>query len=533
MRSANSLLGNLGGLLLAAVLALFIWLTATQDQDPISGQFLQLGVDFVGQPADSILIEPQRFTIQVRLEGPESALRQLSPDDFEAFVDLSQIPFGDNVLAPIRINSSAEDVELTLVIPEEVEVLLEEEVSREIPVELDIRGNIARGHTQGEPLLEPTSIVVSGPQSDVEDLDFALVTVFLSDPRETSVGRHSPVFYDTQGRVASTVDLALDTQDVQVTVPIEQSAGFAEKLITVDWNGDPAYGHRLLNISVEPPSVLVEGAPEAVNALTSLQTEPIDITGLTESFIQQAILDLPEGITLDQSQEIFVSIGIEPILSTDTRRQEVEILGLGDQLEAFLAQDQVGVVLFGPLPVLDSLIAEDVRVTVDLFELDPGRYSIEPTVDIPDRGIQVRSVQPSAISVLISPIPTITADLTSTLPITGTGESLITGTLTITKTGDLQITGTLPITETGESLITNTLQITETNLFPLATFARSDFNNSYGFSYRIGFTDKAAYSSLGVDGANPDQSSGLTGRTHDMVAFILDRLQTGLHRYLG
>lgn len=338
------------------------------------------------------------------------------------------------MLTPIRITSSAEDIDVTLVIPEEVQVLLDEQISREIPVELDIRGNIARGHTQGEPLLEPAFITVSGLKSDVENLDFALVTVFLNDPRETSSGRHSPVFYDLQGRVASTVDLTLDNQEVQVTVPIEQSAGFAEKLITVEWVGDPAYGYRLLNVGVDPPSVLVEGPPEVVNALTNLQTEPIDITGLTESFIQPAILDLPEGITLDQNQEIFVSIGVEPITSTDTRRNAVEVLGLDEELEAILTPDHVDVVLFGPLPALASLVAKDIRVTADLFDLDTGRYSIEPQVDIPERGIQVRSVEPSAISVFITRTVTMTRDLTSTLPLTATGESLITGTFPITET---------------------------------------------------------------------------------------------------
>jgi YbbR domain-containing protein len=429
MNSANPIVGKIGSFLLAAVLALFIWLTATQDQDPINDQFIQLGVDFKGQPAESIRIQPQSYSVQVRLEGPESSLRQLSPENLEAYADLSQVPFGENTNVSIRVNPPSEDVNVTLVIPEEVNVLLEEQVSRKIPVELDVRGSTARGFTQGEPLLEPEFITVSGPRSDIENLDFALVTVFLNNPRETSVGEHRPVFYDAQGRVVSTVDLTLDTQDIEVTIPIEQSAGFAEKLITVNWVGDPAYGHQLLNISVDPPSVLVVGPPEAVNALTSLQTEPIDITGLTESFIQPATLDLPDGVTLDQNQEIFVTIGIEPILSTDTHRREVGILGLGEGLEAELTPERVGVVIHGPLPVLDSLVPEDVRVTVDLFDLDSGRYSIEPQVDIPDRGIQLRSLQPSAISVFITKTLTTTLDLTNTLSITGTGESLITGTI--------------------------------------------------------------------------------------------------------
>jgi YbbR domain-containing protein len=269
----------------------------------------------------------------------------------------------------------------------------------------------------------------------VENLDFALVTVFLNSPKETNIGNHRPVFYDAQGRVASIVDLELDTQDVQVTIPIEQSAGFAEKPITVDWTGIPAFGHRLLDVTVDPTSVLVEGAPEAVDAINLLQTETIDITGLTESFVQQTTIALPDGISLDQNQEIFVSINIEPILSSDTRLREVEILGLDEDLEATLDPDQVGVVLFGPLPVLNSLVAEDVRVTVDLFELESGRYSIEPTVDLPDRGIEVRSVRPSAISIFITKTLTTTLDLTDTLSITDTGESPITGTTPITETG--------------------------------------------------------------------------------------------------
>ena len=434
MSSANPIVGKIGSFLLATVLAVFIWLTATQDQDPINDQFLQLSVNFEGQPAGSIRIQPQLTSVQVRLEGPESALRQLSPEDFKAYVDLSQVPFGENTTVPVHVNPLSEDVRVTLMIPEEVPVLLEEQVSREIPVELDIRGSTARGHTQGEPLIEPEFITVSGPKSKIENLDFALVTVFLNNPRETSVGQHRPVFYDAQGRVASTIDLDLDTQDIQVTIPIEQSAGFAEKLITVNWIGDPAYGHQLLNISVDPPSVLVEGPPDAVNALTSVQTEPIDITGLTQSFSQPASLDLPIGVALDQNQEIFVSIDIEPILSTDTRRREVEILGLGEGLEATVTPEQVGVVLHGPLPVLDSLVSDDVRVTVDLFDLNTGRYSIEPEVDIPDRGIQVRSVQPSALSVFITKTLTTTLDLTNTLPFTSTGDSLITDTLPIIPT---------------------------------------------------------------------------------------------------
>jgi YbbR domain-containing protein len=427
MKQTRTLMSYLGSFLLALVLASIIWLNATQVQDPMTTQFLQLDVNFDGQPENSILVSPEKQTVQLRIEGPQSAVNQVSIADFNAFVDLTQAPFGEAVAVPIDVSATNPDLEISP-IPSEVDVLLEEQVSRDIPVELDIRGEVARGHAQGNPLVEPSVITVSGPASQVEELDFALATVFLNDVVETTVGEHRPIFYNEQGRVATTNNLNLSTEDVQVTIPVVESAGFADKLITVDWVGYPAPGYRLLSVSVDPPSVLVKGLPASVNALTRLQTEPIDITGLTDTFTQQATLDLPAGVSLDQVEEIFVTIEIEPILSTDTREREVEILGLREGFEASLEPEQVRVVLFGPLPQLDTLVDDDVRVTIDIFDLITGTHRIRPTVDLPERGVELRSIRPETVQVTITQTVTQsitnTNGLTTTLPITETNQSL-------------------------------------------------------------------------------------------------------------
>src|SRR5690606_40920883 len=135
-------------------------------------------------------------------------------------------------------------------------------------------------------------------------------------------------FYDLAGRVASVSDLELSGNDVTVTIPVEESAGFADKLITVAWTGEPAPGYRLLSVTANPPSVLVEGRPAQVNRLVTVMTEPIDITGLTETFQQPAVLDLPNGITVDAEQTVTVNIEIEPILTTSTYNRVPDLRGL-------------------------------------------------------------------------------------------------------------------------------------------------------------------------------------------------------------
>ena len=403
MNRAGETLTNAATFLLALVLAFFIWMSASETQDPIRTRFLEVPLQYVGLPADTTLVDVDaRQTVQIRLEGPDTILQEITPDDFVATADLSQVPSGERVSVEINVTTTTPGAEISFITPEQVDVMLEQQVTRDIPVELDIRGAVARGHTQGEPLVEPPSIRVSGPESQVNQLNFALVTIFLNSTVETLIETSSPIFYDQAGRVSSVSVLDLSHDDVTVTVPVEESAGFADKLVTVVWTGEPAPGYRLLSVTADPPSVLVEGRPAQVNLLASVTTEPIDIDGLTETFQQAAVLALPTGISVDPEQTVTVNIEIEPILTTSSYNRVPDPRGLRSGYEAIIEPEQVRVVLFGPLPVLDALSEDDVRVILDLFGLEPGRYSIVPDVDIPDRGIEIRSVQPSAVTVTIS-----------------------------------------------------------------------------------------------------------------------------------
>ena len=405
MSSAREALTNIATFLLALLLAIFIWSSAVETQDPVRTRFLEVPLQYVGLAPDTVLVDADpRTTIQIRLEGPDSLLRELVPEDFTAVADLSQVPSGQPATVDVVVTTSNPGATISFITPEQIDVQLEQQVVRDVPVELDLRGSVARGHEQGEPLIEPQSIRITGPESRVNQLDFALVTVFLNSTVETLVESSRPIFYDQSGQVASVTGLDASHDEVTVTVPVEESAGFADKLITVEWTGEPAPGYRLLSVTADPPSVLVEGRPAQVNRLTSVATEPIDINGLTESFQQLAVRDLPLGISVDPEQTVSVRIEIEPILTTSTVNRVPEVRGLRGGYAAVIEPSKVRVVLFGPLPVLDALAENDVRVVVDLFGMSPGVYSIEPDVIVPDRGIEIRSVQPAAVTVTISEV---------------------------------------------------------------------------------------------------------------------------------
>lgn len=411
------LLSNLATMTLAFLLAVIIWATAIRSADPVETRLLQIPVQIVGKPADGLITSGVPENVQVAVNGPISALSELEENDFGAVIDLSDVPFGEQEV-PIQITFEHDLVDVTSQFPATALLMMEQIVRRDVPVVVDIRGSVARGHSQGEPSIEPRMIQVTGPSSRVDQLAEARVTVFLDNTRdEVNVSRR-PTFYDVQGNVTTVNGLTLSADEIEVIVPVNELAGFAEKPITVNWVGDPAPGYRLLNVSVEPDSVLVTGRPTQLELLSRLETEPVDISGLTETFRDQVALNLPPGISMEETEPIFVTIEIEAISSTSIVRKSPEIRALTKGLTVTVVPEEVRVFLFGPLPALDSLSEDDVRVTLDLLNLGVGTYQIEPIVVVSANNIEFRSIQPQFVTVTITDALTMTNRLTETTTLT-------------------------------------------------------------------------------------------------------------------
>jgi YbbR domain-containing protein len=418
IRLIKSLAANIATLSLSLVLAILIWGVAVQANDPDRQLTLRLDIQVIGRPADSaVVLEPE--TVEVVIDGPGSILDEVSGDEFTAEVDLADLSGSEGAI-PINVRHDLQGVEIAFQVPEQARVSVERIVRREIPVRVEVRGSAARGYELGEPFADPATIPVSGVASRVEALSEARVTVFLDNPQQDVVLTRRPVFYDSQGNIAGVNGLDVGAEEVDVTVPVDQLAGFAAKPIIVDWEGEPAQGYRLLDVSVEPDSVLVTGRPAQLDALSRVRTEPIDITGLKSSQTFPVTLDLPEGIELDEVQPVIVEIEIEPILTSSVIRKTPEIRALQQGLTMTLDVEEVRVFLFGPLDKLDSLVDEDVRVTLDLFGLDVGTYRLEPDVDVFVSDVEIRSLQPPQLTVTITRTMTSTEEITSTITLTNT-----------------------------------------------------------------------------------------------------------------
>jgi YbbR domain-containing protein len=412
IRLIKSFAANFVSLLLSLVLAVFIWGIAVRDSDPDDNIQLELPVQIIGRPAEHAVTGIPN-TVEVGVRGPESVVTQLDRGDFVAELDLTDVRPGESTL-PIAVRFDDDVLELVWQVPQQVTLQVERIVTKQVPVRLEMEGGVARGYVTGEPFLDPDTIEITGVSSRVDAIAEARVTVFLDNPQEDMVVTRRPIFYDQQSDITSVNALTVGAEEVAVTIPVDQLAGFTAKPIIVNWEGEVAQGYRLLDVRVEPDSVLLTGSPAQLDRFTRVQTEQIDITGLRESRTMQVSLDLPSGIELDEVQPVYVEIVIEPILTSSVIRKTPEIRALEEGLTLTLDADEVRVFVYGPLDKLDSLSEDDVRVTVDLFGLGIGQHSVEPDADVFVADVEIRSIQPPLLTVNLTRTLTETESLTAT-----------------------------------------------------------------------------------------------------------------------
>jgi YbbR domain-containing protein len=301
--------------------------------------------------------------------------------------------------------------QIVLANPETVTVVLEPTATRTLPIDISLSGLPAIGYQAGEVTISPTEVVISGPESIVNQAVRARVFINLDGVRE-NIEQSNPVQVVNEDNIVIR-GLTVTPETVQVNVPVSQQGGFRDVAVKVVVIGQIAAGYRLENISVFPPVVTIFASdPELVNSLPGIvETQPLDLQDAEEDITTRLALNLPEDVTIVGAQTVQVTVGISPIQTSLTLlNQPIDVIGLTEGLAVQIFPETVDVIISGPLPVLDALTPQDVIVTVDVTGLGLGTHQLTPVVDVLVDNVEVESILPGTIEVVISPpgTPTIT-----------------------------------------------------------------------------------------------------------------------------
>ncbi len=401
--------------LLALIMGMAVWISAITSADPVEQRLYPnpLDIEIIGQDPGLVMTSPLPGQATVTLSAPVSALNRLTGESspVRALIDLSGLTAGTHTV-PVQIQISVRPVRVSAYTPTSITVVLEPLSSHTMPVNLVRRGEPAVGFQASDPVLSTNTVTVSGPQSLVDQVSEVRASFDISSTQVRIVKTLNLQALDEKG--ATVGGVTLTPEQVQVTQDVTQRGGYRTVVVKVVVTGQIPSGYRLTNLSVSPLTVTVFSTdPQLVNDLPGyIETEILDLTGVTDDIDKRLGLNLPNGISVVGDPTVVVQVGIAGIEGSLTLTNlPIEVIGLTPELNAEISPAGLDVILSGPLPMLDALRPEDIRVTIDLTEYQAGTYQLTPQVTVALAELQVQSILPESVEVIltsmVTPTPTV------------------------------------------------------------------------------------------------------------------------------
>lgn len=399
-------------LLLAFVMAVLLWVYVMGLENPArSAVYTNLPIEVRGLTND-LDLRITLGTATVSVQGPQDVMERSHAGDFQVYVDATGLAPGTHQVA-LKVQHSTDFVQVH-VDPPQITLQLGLHGTRTFSVQPRPLGRPYEGYRLEPQSVDPRQVIVSGPKEQVDRVVSVVAEIDVEDKQTVQSGLVRPRALDAANQPVS--GMSFDPEFVKITAPIQQQLDYKTLALHVSFAGEPASGFRVTDISNDPTTVVVQGSPALLADLNVLETDPVALTGVTQSVSSQVKVQLPIGVTLSpgQPETVQVRVAVEELTTRLTQSVRIRAIGLGSDLEALLNPDRVEVRISGPFDALQDLDPTSFTAAIDLTGQGPGTFEIELTAAnvLGPPGTRVIDFSPQRVTVTITGIPTPTPTLT-------------------------------------------------------------------------------------------------------------------------
>ena len=132
---------------------------------------LDIPVDYINRAAGTEIVDTSVKSVSLVLSGSGALVKSITPDQVGVRLDLSKTSVGPNTFTITSDNISLPPgIVLREVTPSEVDVLIDETIKKELPVQIDWVGKLPDDLILVDAITDPTSVEITGSKRILEDI---------------------------------------------------------------------------------------------------------------------------------------------------------------------------------------------------------------------------------------------------------------------------------------------------------------------------------------------------------------------------
>lgn len=276
--------------LLSLLAAIVMWFFIMRDQNPVMEVTYTIPVQ-VQNLNSGYIIEDAPDVVRVVLAGPRDTIMSMKSDNLRAYIDAAGVKPGQN---NVTINfTPPAGMNLVEVKPDTITINVDEYAEKTIPVEIVPIGKFSDDIALKSVTIVPKEVTVSGRKQQVNAVNKVVMKVNVAGQTKNFSAVSTLEAWDTAGNV---LDVHINPNQGQAQYELNLLRKEKAVPITVPTVGTVAEGYEVKSTSATPTQLTVTGREEMIDSVTEIQTEPIDVSGATETVQGNYNLVLPNGV---------------------------------------------------------------------------------------------------------------------------------------------------------------------------------------------------------------------------------------------
>jgi YbbR domain-containing protein len=286
--------------------------------------------------------------------------------------------------------------------PQTVTVDLDRLSQKTVPVQID-HGEPPATMTIGQEIADPAEVRIVGPASVLERVTGARASVVIQTSGIDVDEDVELIAVDSIGDAVSQVKVEPSTAHIRVEIFSDQQSKTLP--VSPQITGSPAAGYQLTAPTVEPSVITVKGDADDLQALASIDTQPIPVGGLSAPQTVTVGFALPPGVIALDAQEATVTIGVQAVTGSRTFEVGLRTIGVRAEFEYQLAVDRLLITVGGSPADLDRIVGATLAADLDVSALGPGTTDVTVGATLPN-GVTLVAASPPQVAVTVTPRPT-------------------------------------------------------------------------------------------------------------------------------
>lgn len=269
--------------------------------------------------ASDLAIKNALPSVRLKISSESQDVAKIPKNNFQAFVDLQGLKKGEHTVA-VQVTSQNKDLAVVQVEPKNIAIVIESRVSREVPVQVLIKGDPADGYQVGNTSVDEKAAQILGISEAVATISQVNAVIQLEGNESEDFEKLVTLsVFDAEGNVMN--NIRVEPEEMIVSIEIRQSDYVRIVGIRPVFHGQlPGANVWLSKINLNPATVLISGKRELIENIEYIETESIDREQIQNSLIKRVQLIFPQGVQPQKSTDIttLLELTVSPVDSENS-----------------------------------------------------------------------------------------------------------------------------------------------------------------------------------------------------------------------